>query len=316
MMLRRLMITLVLLAALPALAGFKGCNEKEAKATLPEGKKGGDKAGAKAEDKTTAHASPAAEPAEALSSPQFTGTTEAHRTSKIPCQFGGLIKKVHVREGDYVKKDQPLVKMDTSDIALQKKQAQAAVAAAKAGYEVTRMERERMDALMQTGSISKSQFDMVDAQYKSAEAGVAQAKIALDMANKNIRSSVIRAPYSGLVVAKLVAEGERVTMMPPSVLLIIEEIDILDLRIQVPETEMQLFEEGQKITVHFRSIDRDVLATISKIVGSVNPMTRTLSVIAQIENSDHGLKPGMFAEIRLDEAAGEGKEREAGEEQE
>ncbi len=312
MMLRRLMITLVLLAALPALAGFKGCNEKEAKATLPEGKKGGDKA----EDKTIAHASQAAEPAEALSSPQYTGTTEAHRKSKIPCQFSGLIKKVHVREGDYVKKGEPLVKMDTSDIALQKMQAQAAVAAAKAGYEVTKMERERMDALMQTGSISKSQFDMVDAQYKGAEAGVAQAKVALDMANKNIRSSVIRAPYNGLIVAKLVAEGERVTMMPPSVLLIIEEIDILDLRIQVPETEMQLFEEGQQITVHFRSIDRDVAATVSKIVGSVNPMTRTLSVIAQIENSDHGLKPGMFAEIKLDEAAGESEEGETVEEQE
>ena len=321
MMLRRLMITLVLLAALPALAGFKGCNEKEAKATLPEVQKGGDKAdskkpGDKAEDKTTTPGSPAAKPAETLSSPLYTGTTEAHRKSKIPCQFGGLIKKVHVREGDYVKKGEPLVKMDTSDIALQKKQAQAAVAAARAGYEVTKMERERMDALVKTGSISKSQFDMVDAKYKSAEAGVEQAKVMVDMANKNIRNSVIRAPYSGLIVAKLVAEGERVTLMPPSVLLIIEEIDILDLRIQVPETEMQLFEEGQQITVHFKSIDRNVAATISKIVGSVDPMTRTFSAIAEIDNSDHGLKPGMFAEVRLDEAADELEEGEAEEEQE
>ena len=46
--------------------------------------------------------------------------------------------------------------------------------------------------------------------------------------------------------------------------------------------------------------------------GSVNPMTRTFSVIAEIDNSDHGLKPGMFAEVKLDEPAAIESESEEG----
>jgi multidrug efflux pump subunit AcrA (membrane-fusion protein) len=201
-------------------------------------------------------------PEEALLAQVFTGTTEAHRRSVIAPSFGAIVKKVFVREGDW----------------------------------------DRMKPLFESGSIPKSQWDMIDAKLKAAKAGLAQAKVAMDSANKQLGDSTIRAPYAGLIVKKMVSEGERVTTMPPSALVVLEEIDILDLRIKVSETQMSRFTVGQELSIHFSAVDKDVTAVVSTIVASVDPMTRTFPVIVQIDNADHVLRPGMFAEVRLAQA--------------
>lgn len=282
-----------------------GCNEREAKATLPamekKTEKGGknDSQGASSTPSSSAASTPSTDSG-TLAAQLFTGTTEAHRKSTIAPPFSATVKKVHVREGDYVKKGQILVKLDTKDIALQKKQARAALDAAQANYEVTLLDWERMKALYESAGIPKSQFDMIDAKLKATRAGVDQARVALDTCKKHMGDASVRAPYSGLIVKKLVSEGERATTMPPTPLVVIEEIDILDLRIKVPETEMKRFTEGSKITIYFSAIDKSVTATISQVVESIDPMTRTFAVIAEIENGDHALRPGMFAEVKLD----------------
>jgi RND family efflux transporter MFP subunit len=214
-----------------------------------------------------------------------------------------MVKTVHVTEGDYVKSGDAIITLNKADIMLQKRQAQAAVDAAKANYELSQMDWERSKILMESGGIAKSQFDMIDAKLKAAKAGLDQAKVALDMAKKALADATVRAPYDGLIVKKMVSEGERVNTMPPSALAIIEEIDIIDLRIQVPETEMKLFKVGDEIDVHFSALGKDIKAKIAKIVESVDPRTRSFAVIAEIENKSHELRSGMFAEIKINPGA-------------
>jgi RND family efflux transporter MFP subunit len=292
-----------LLAALAlACSGCSGCNEGEAKATLPESPPG-KTMHAGQDGKYPESPAGASNPgSNGIEVSLFTGTTEAHRKSTLAPPFSALVKKVLVREGDYVEKGAPLLKLDTSDMALQKKQAVAGLDAAKANFDVTQLEWERMKALYEAEGISKSQWDMVDAKLKAAKAGMDQAKVGLDTSKKFLGDATVRAPYSGLIVKKYVSEGERVTTMPPSYLMVLEEIDILDLRLKLPETEMNRFEEGDEITVRFSATGQEVRATISKVVGSIDPMTRTFSVIAEIDNHDHALKSGMFAEVKLEDA--------------
>jgi len=229
----------------------------------------------------------------------YTGTTEAHQRSTIGPTAGGVVKKVWVREGDFVKAKSPIVTLDKSDINLQRRQAQAALDAAKANYELSKMDWERSQALLQSGGISQSQFDMIDAKFKAAKAGMEQATVALDMARKALGDATIKAPYDGIVVKRLVSEGERVTMMPPTPIAIIEEIDTLDLRIQVPETDMKLFKVGDEVNAYFSALGKEVKVKIVKIVESVDPRTRSFSVIGEIDNKNHELRSGMFAEIKL-----------------
>jgi RND family efflux transporter MFP subunit len=302
-----------LLVALTLLSsGCSGCSEGEAKAKLPDSPAGAAK-NSKTEKavhgpKTAAASNPGSGGIEVS---LFTGTVEAHRKSTLAPPFSALVKKVMVREGDYVEKGAPLVKLDISDMALQKKQAVAGLDAAKANYDVTQLEWERMKALYEAEGIAKSQWDMVDARLKAAKAGMDQAKVGLDTSKKFLGDATVRAPYSGLIVKKYVSEGERVTTMPPSYLVVLEEIDILDLRLKLPETEMNRFKEGEEITVRFSATGQEAIARISKVVGSIDPMTRTFSVIAEIDNRDHALKPGMFAEVKLGEAPAAGADEAA-----
>jgi RND family efflux transporter MFP subunit len=296
---KTILLSLVASFLLP-FAGCSGCSETEAKARLPEAKKASVEKGATQSAQPAGTGTPA--PEEALLAQVFTGTTEAHRRSVIAPSFGAIVKKVFVREGDFVKKGDPLVKLDTSDMALAKKQASAAIEAAQANHDLSTLDWDRMKPLFESGSIPKSQWDMIDAKLKAAKAGLAQAKVAMDSANKQLGDSTIRAPYAGLIVKKMVSEGERVTTMPPSALVVLEEIDILDLRIKVSETQMSRFTVGQELSIHFSAVDKDVTAVVSTIVASVDPMTRTFPVIVQIDNADHVLRPGMFAEVRLAQA--------------
>jgi RND family efflux transporter MFP subunit len=296
-----LSIVSVLLLLAPVLAG---CNEGQAKARLPkEGKNQTAAQGGGAQKSTSdpmASVSPkAGAGGDVSAAPVYTGTTEAHRRSTIAPTIGGMVKKVHVSEGVFVKSGDPIITLNKADILLQKRQAQAAVDAAQANYDLSQMDWERSKALMESGGIAKSQFDMIDAKLKAAKAGLDQAKVALDMARKALADATVRAPYDGLIVKKMVSEGERVNTMPPSALAIIEDVDTIDLRIQVPETEMTLFKVGDEIDVRFAALGKQITAKIAKIVESVDPRTRSFSVIAEIENKSHELRSGMFAEIRI-----------------
>jgi RND family efflux transporter MFP subunit len=229
----------------------------------------------------------------------LSGQTEAHRRSTLTPKVSSTVTRVLVRDGDIVKNGQALVVLDTQDFSLRTQQAEAALQAAKVQLDSTKLEWDRTKALLGDKAVPQAQFDMADARFKGAQAGVLQAETAVAMGRKALRDATIHAPFNGIIVKRLVNEGEYASVMPATPLVIIEEVDPLDLRIQIPSTNLDKVKAGDTIQVRFPATNQTLEARLTRVVAAMDPHTRTFAAIAEMPNKDHTLRSGLYAEVTL-----------------
>lgn len=229
----------------------------------------------------------------------FNGNTEAFRRSTLAPQVGGVVARVLAREGERVRRGAALVVIETASFALRLRGAEAARAVARAQRDAVMVEWRKLSQLVKARAVPPSQYDTINAQLRTAEAAVAQADVGVALAQHDLANTVVRAPFDAMVTRRLIDPGEYAAVMPPTPLLTVEEIDTLELRVQVPETAMAQVPVGTPIEARFTAIGRSVSARIARVVPALDPATRSLSAIAELPNADHGLRPGMFAEVRV-----------------
>lgn len=292
--------------ALPFALALAGCSVKDADAVaLPPPAATAPVAASPEAGPDAGAAAPARAPEQADAVP-CSGTVEAHRRSTLTPKIPSTAVKVHVREGDRVRAGDPLVTFDLKDVTLRLRQARAGLEGAKIQREAAEDEWRRVKALTDSQAVPRAQFEGVEFKKRGADVGVTAAQIAVELGEKAVRDSIVRAPYDCVIVHRLVNEGDYAMTMPPTPLLVVEETEILDLRVRVPSSEMGRIREGDPVTISFPSLGRTIEATVTRIVASIDPRTRTFSVIVEIPNSEGALLPGLFAEARFERSAAAG----------
>ena len=239
----------------------------------------------------------------AITTDETTGTTYPHAEAKLAPNMSGVLDKVMVDEGDKVKKGQLVFRLRTTQGGLYVRQAQAALNSAKVNLTSIKVEYDRTKRLFEQNAVNKASWDRVKAQHDGAMAGIEQAKVGVAMARKALSDAYVKSPISGVVTAKLANEGEMVTMMPPTIVVVVEDHSTLDLKFRLPERALATIKPGDGFTAVFKSVDVTREVKIVRINPRVDPRTRTVEVIAELANKDFLLKPGMLAEINLDDVA-------------
>src|ERR1017187_5946907 len=161
---------------------------------------------------------------------EATGTVRARTSAAIAAKLMGYVREVKAQAGDQVREGQLLVTLDTRDLDVSSRRAEAAreevrtampeadsaVAAAKANLELAQATFGRMQDLFQKKSISNQEFDEASARLKGAQAAcdMAQARrvqfnAKLAQADQEVRSTEVTrsyaevlAPFAGMVVSK------------------------------------------------------------------------------------------------------------------
>jgi RND family efflux transporter MFP subunit len=272
---------------------LQGCKDKTSLASLPAE---GARSGPRAVQTVVVTES------EATDAIQATGTTAPLNMTKIMPLVPGLIVSLPVKEGDQVKRGQVVATIDQRGFRLNVRQAEAAIAAARVAVDATRREKERFQKLMQEDATAKAQFDQVMDRFRGAEAQMNQALVARDMAKKALGDTILRAPYDGVITKKLASVGDYATSMPPTVLLVMVDNGTLELKVSLPEPDLERVSVGAPLSATFASLGRTVETKIARIIRSVDMMTRSFEVIGEIPNSDLSLKPGLFADVKIQAA--------------
>lgn len=243
---------------------------------------------------------------------EFPATVMATRQVTLMAKVPGDIRKIRVVEGDKVSADQPLIELDQRDFALALNQAtaqlavaQSGVEAATAGNETASATYQRMEMLHQQDAISVDAFDQVKggqkvaaAQLKAALAQRQLARVGVDAARTNLGYTTIRAPFGGVVARRLVDEGTRVQMMPPTPLLIIADTSVVKVVGGVGEKDLPFVGKGAKVEVFVGAIAGDpIQAEVDRVEPLVDPQTRTASVYILVPNDDGRLQAGMSARV-------------------
>jgi RND family efflux transporter MFP subunit len=229
-----------------------------------------------------------------------TGATAPHRTSQVAATGSGLVAAVLVREGDLVTAGQVLARLDTGDVRLRLKQAEAQRRLAQVQLDAAHRELDRLTKLANDKAVPTAQLDQAKTASDAAQAQLDMAETAIAMAHKAERDAEIKAPFAGLVTERLKAEGEWVATMPPSPMIALAEVSPLDLKVDVPEEHLKDLHLGDKVRARIDAVDQVIDGRISRIVPFVHPGTRSFTVIVELPNTDGKLKAGTFAEVEIE----------------
>lgn len=294
---RRTFFAILATTSLLAAAGCRG--KAEGKAELPPAT--GDKAPPlPALPKIEAPAAPPRSAAPvATSDGSATGTLYPHAEASLAPQASGVIAEILVDEGVRVKKGDVLFRLDAGDANLRRQQAAAGLEAARVNLKAVKVEYDRTKAMFDQNAVNRAQWDAIVARHDGAVVGVRQAEVALNMAQKAVTDTTVRSPLDGVVTAKLKNVGEMATMMPPTVVLVVQDQATLDLRFRLPERSLMAVKPGDTITARFEALGVERSAKVARINPTVDMRTRTIEVVAELPNPDLTLKAGLLAQVAL-----------------
>jgi RND family efflux transporter MFP subunit len=252
------------------------------------------------------------------------GTVEAKTAAIIAAKVMGQIKNITVKEGDRVKKGDVLVSIEDSQILAQVRQAQAGLAeakqaanaaesslkAAEASARLAEATYNRYKSLLESSSVSRQEFDEVEARYQQAAAALAQATSMRDGAKDRVTQAMagvaaaesvledtrIVAPYDGIITAKLIETGALAS--PGTPLLAIEEAGVLEVRVTLPESVIGQVNAGDPVSVEIPSANQTVEGRITAIDPSGSASSRSFQIKASLPELP-GLRTGLFAKVSL-----------------
>ena len=212
------------------------------------------------------------------------GVLEAEQEVDVVARTAGPIVELKVEEGRRVRKDQLLARIDDREM-----KAQLSVSEVRLGE--TKQAYERAKALTNSGLISQETVDQALASYEAAQGDYERLKIQLQYTE-------IRAPYSGLIVARYVKFAQNVGVNER--LFRLSDFDPLLCPIQVPEKELRRLHKGQPARLEVDAWPEETFdARVLRVSPVIDSGSGTVKVTLEVDGKDK-LRPGMFASAFLE----------------
>jgi len=228
---------------------------------------------------------------------RLSGSLRSIDLASVKARVAGEVREVLVREGETVRAGQVLVKMDVTEYDARVAQARANLNSARAQLDIANKARDNNQALLDKGFISKNGFDNSASQSVAARANVDAAQAALELTQKLLVDTVLRAPIAGIVSARNVQPGEKVS--PDFKLLDLVNLQKLELEAAVPASDIAQIAIGQSVEVNVEGLTQSFTGKVVRINPMAQASSRAVAVYIQVPNPDSHLKVGMFAEALL-----------------
>jgi len=225
-----------------------------------------------------------------------TGSVVSDQRIEVSSKLSGYIKGISVREGDKVTKGQKLVSIDSKEVESGIRQAQAAVATAKAAYEDAEIDLARYEKLFKRGSLSDNELRKIRLVHKTTEGALKQAKAALTAAKSLRDYAEISSPVNGVVVNRYQQDGDLALPGAPIVTLEVKKGFLIETF--VPESRVAELQTGSKVKVSIDGISETLTGTVNRIVTAADPVTRTYQVKISLPDEEN-IRVGMFGRVRF-----------------
>ncbi|HUG99761.1 MAG TPA: efflux RND transporter periplasmic adaptor subunit [Gammaproteobacteria bacterium] len=212
------------------------------------------------------------------------GTTRAREAVEITPRITSVVTAIQFNEGQSVAAGAVLVELDNAE-------QRAALAEAEATVIDSRAQFRRASELLETHTVSESQVQQLEATMNADEAR-------LRAAQARFEQTLVRAPFAGRVGLRQISPGSLVS--PGTAITTLDDLSSVRLDFTVPESFLGVLETG--LTIDAQSVafeDRMFSGVVRTIDTRVDPVTRAVTIRADLPNDDGLLKPGMFLTVRL-----------------
>ncbi|MHC4489008.1 MAG: efflux RND transporter periplasmic adaptor subunit [Planctomycetota bacterium] len=230
---------------------------------------------------------------------RFSGVVEAADSSSISFEVSGNVQEVRVNVGDKITKGQVLAVLDKRTYNLSVKSAEADLGKAKVQLADKRKDLDRLQriAKQDPGAISQASLDQAKAAYDSARKNVDYATSQLNLAKRDLRKTVLRAPYNGVIAKRYVDPFNEVNRGQRLFDIYME--GGMEVAINIPETEIKGIYLDLKSEIRFPTDPGNILRGVVTEISSVASIANAFPVKVTILDPSKQIRPGMTAEVTL-----------------
>jgi membrane fusion protein (multidrug efflux system) len=212
------------------------------------------------------------------------GNARANESIEVRPVISATLMKVNFEEGQ-------LVEAGTVLAELENVEPLAELAAARANLAESEAQYKRLSQLYKTNVVAQSEVAEITARREADLAAVAASEARL-------AHTVISAPFAGRLGLRRVSAGSLVG--PDTVITTLDDTASIKLDFDVPEVFLALLEPGLEVTARSAAYpDRIFHGVVSSVDTRVDPVSRTVTVRSEVDNSEGMLRPGMFLTVSL-----------------
>jgi len=209
---------------------------------------------------------------------------EAVNGVMVAAESAGRVERIEFTAGALVETGSVLLKMDTSA-------EEAELAAVAATLDLARLKLDRAQQLLAKQTISQSEFDAAEAEFKDLSARYASIRVAIDKKH-------VKAPFSGRLGIRLVDLGQY--LQQGDAIVTLQALDKLNVNFRLPQQALAAIQPGYRVRVSSDAApDTSFVGKVSVVSPQVNESTRTIDIQAVLNNPEEELLPGMFARVEV-----------------
>lgn len=230
----------------------------------------------------------------------ITGKIEAVQAANLVSKLAGKVNAVNVDIGSAVRSGQVLVSLSAEDKAADIEEAATQVESAEVEYDLAKKTYQRGKELIEAQAISQADYDnQYEGPLKRAEVKLKAAQASVKKKQIAYNDMFITAPFSGVITAKNINPGEMASTQAQ--LLTLVNLNQVVVKGIVNENQINKLKLGQKVQVKVKAAsEKPFTGKIANIALSADAQSKGFPIKVQVDNPDHILKPGMFAEVTIE----------------
>ncbi len=239
------------------------------------------------------------------------GYLEAHKQVEIGSEVIGKIKKIYVKKGELVKKDELLCIIDPSEYEAQRDRIKVMLEEGLYELELAKKNFEREKKLFEKNLISQKEFEEAEASFKRLLFKIKTDSFNLKEIEERLSKCFLKSPIDGEVIEIYKREGETVTPgtinNPASIIMVIADRNKMIVKCEVDETEILKIEKGQKVKIKIDALPDTIFEGIVTRIGGMRTSSRNVSeqnlpsftVEIEMKGEYSFLLPGMSASCEI-----------------
>jgi HlyD family secretion protein len=234
------------------------------------------------------------------------GYVVARRKAVVSAKIQGRLADLRVEEGSKVREGQVIARLESVDYEAQVARAKAQVQRAEADLNEARRQTRVAENLAKDNVLSRDELEASQSRVKVAEAILSQARADEEFAAAQLQNTLIRAPFTGVVVKKMAEVGESVAPIPPGVnlsmssgaVVALADLATLEVEADVAEANVARLADEQPAEVTVEAFPGQTYkAVLRQVIPTADRTKATVQVKVTILDKDPKLKPEMSAKV-------------------
>ncbi len=237
------------------------------------------------------------------------GKVQPETDVKLAARISAEIIKIHVKEGDHVKKGQLLVELDREKYVAQLEQVQSQVSSAKANLKKAEADYVRISDLYKKHLNSQAELDAAEATRESAQSQLDQSLAYLKQTRDDLEKTRLMSPIDGTVTKLNKEEGEIAvgSQFSADIIMNIADLNLMEVLVEIDENEVVLASIGDSAKIEvdaiqdttFQGIVTEIAHTATTRNAGSQEQVTNFEVKVHVVTNVEKLRPGMSATVDI-----------------